>query len=257
MKLIVDQGNSVCKVALYKERVCQEVQTYPTLTEDILITLFERYNIEAAIYSSVAAVEDEALVMLQRFCPRSYELTATTPVPLEVNYKRNTLGGDRLASACGAYSYLGERAEVLVIDAGTALTYERIKAGGYYLGGNISPGLWMRSKALSHFTKRLPLIEELDEQHCCGYGVDTTTAIQQGVMRGFLGEVEAYIRQAKSEASELQILLTGGDAGLLYKYFAEPRVHWVPDLVLLGLLEILNYNMDIDNNNEDRNKDRS
>lgn len=246
MKLIVDQGNSVCKLAIYEGDELRLEQALPQLTEDILTSLFQRYNIEASIYSSVGDREVQGLELLHRLCPKTYELGANTPVPLVVHYDRSTLGSDRLASVCGAVRLLGKDAEVLVVDAGTALTFERLRSGGYYQGGNISLGLWMRFKALRHFTKRLPLIEGLDKQMPSAYGLDTNSAIQQGVLRGFLAEVRAYIEEAQEQEPKLQILLTGGDAQLLYNLLGFEGLQLIPQLVPLGLLEILDYNIDIE-----------
>lgn len=246
MKLIVDQGNSVCKVALYKGSSELCATAVKTAVEPILVELFERYNIEASIYSSVGGEDEATLRCLERLSPRHYRLSAETPVPIEVRYQRATLGGDRLASACGAYRLLGKEAVALVIDAGTALTYEYLSRGGVYEGGNISLGLHMRFKALSHFTQRLPLIEDTPETMPLAYGVDTRSAITQGVVRGMVEEVRAYIASARADLGEdLVVLLTGGDAAWLHRHLAMPSLLWVPNLVSLGLLEILEYNSSI------------
>lgn len=84
-------------------------------------------------------------------------------LPITVQYETpETLGKDRLAAAVGA-NYLEPGKDLLVIDAGTAITYELIEASGAYLGGNISPGMTTRFKALNFYTKKLPLVTEQEE----------------------------------------------------------------------------------------------
>ena len=92
-------------------------------------------------------------------------LNHLTPIPIRNLYSTpETLGTDRLASVTGAFYEAmkhnnDEPTDVLVIDMGTAITYDIIDAAGNYLGGNISPGVAMRLKALHHFTEKLPLVE--------------------------------------------------------------------------------------------------
>lgn len=245
MQLIVDQGNSVCKLALYEGERLQWSESLVQLTEPILSELFSRYNIEACIYSSVGQADERVPSYLREHCPYLCELSPTTPVPIRLSYNRSTLGGDRLAGVCGAYTLLGEEETALVVDAGTALTYEYLRPRGEYVGGNISLGLHMRAKALHSFTSRLPLVDEDLELEPWGegFGLDTRSAIGEGVARGFVEEVRAYIDSLRQQQPELVVLLTGGDADLLARHLADvPRLRVVPELVLLGLREILKYN---------------
>lgn len=247
MQLIIDQGNSACKLALYDGDTLVSTETVTTLKEDILKQLFERYSIKACIYSSVGIEDDEVKNLLALLSPFFLVLDAETEVPIELLYNRASIGGDRLAAVCGAYALVGEGIKTLIIDAGTALTCEYLDQTGRYIGGNISPGLHLRAKALRHFTSRLPLVDDLESASWIeGYGTDTLSAISKGVVRGFLEEIRAYIRSIKEANENSTILLTGGDASFVMKHLTkDDTVRWIPELVLCGLNEILKYNLKI------------
>lgn len=241
VNLVVDQGNTVCKIAVCDSRGIIEVQTVPCLDRETLTSLLERYPAElsCAIYSSVGAWEDDTPRLLSAYIPSVVVVGADTPVPIAVDYDRQLLGSDRLAVAVGAAS-LGVGYELLVLDAGTAITYERISSDGVYLGGNISPGLYVRLKAMHTFTNRLPLIHDID-QISGEYGTDTISAMTQGALRGLAYEIEGYIRALKATAPDARVYITGGDAEALVQVL-DSKVIIEPDLVLLGLNQILEYN---------------
>lgn len=214
--------------------------TLPRFTEADLQHLTTLYpTIASAIYSSVGPRAERVVDMLEAYIPRVLELGADVPVPIEVLYDRSTLGSDRLAAAVGAYALETGARELLVIDAGTAITYERISSSGTYLGGNISPGLHARLRAMHEFTSRLPLIEEVEESE--GFGQSTRSAMQRGALMGLLYEVEGYIAHLRAIDPEARVLLTGGDAEQLCSHLG-CQVEIVADLVLHGLNYILEYN---------------
>lgn len=245
MQLIIDQGNSVCKLALYEGQRQVWSTSLRELSKSILEELLGRYNIEACIYSNVGGDDEDLDGYLAHRCKHYYHLSADTPVPLKLRYERSTLGGDRLAAVCGAYALVSEQAPALVIDAGTALTYEYLSRQGVYEGGNISLGLYMRAKALNSYTSRLPLVDGLEDGAWGqGYGRDTRSAISEGVVRGFVEEIRSYVERLKQEHSDAQVLLTGGDATLVMTHLGEYEyLRLAPDLVLEGLKCILDYNL--------------
>ena len=132
-----------------------------------------------------------------------------TPIPITNRYRTpETLGSDRLAAVIGASS-LKPGKDLLIIDAGTCITYEVIDARGNYWGGNIAPGMQMRLRALHEFTARLPLVDA--EGEVPGMGYNTETAIRSGVLRGMKYEIEGYIKSMRSKFPHLQVFLTGGN----------------------------------------------
>ena len=166
-------------------------------------------------------------------------LTGTTPVPTDVMGRYlPMLGADRVAAIVEAVGRFPEQ-DLLVVDAGTAVTYEFIDAKKGYLGGNIAPGVQMRLKALSMFCDKLPLIGAEGDNPLIGY--DTATAIRSGVMQGVKNEIEGYYRSFKREHPNLKVLVTGGNQFTFSEEYADL---FIVDkyIVLKGLHRILEYN---------------
>ena len=155
MKTIcIDAGNTLIKVAFMEECSVQSVALFAlTDTVGLLRHLDTLPQVEACILSSVSIANREITEALSRKAAYFMELTAATPIPVRNLYKTpETLGKDRLAAIVGAYSLFPGK-DILVLDAGTALTIDFIDKEGNYRGGNISPGLNMRFQALHDYTK--------------------------------------------------------------------------------------------------------
>lgn len=240
--LIVDQGNSACKVAFVRNNSIESISFLQGKAGQALVPLIAPHRFDKAIYSSVGLPDEDAEAIVRGCAAASLIMGAETPVPIRLQYDRRTLGADRLAAVVGAYS-LYPNTELLVIDAGTAITYERVSAEGIYLGGNISPGLHLRFKALHHFTGRLPLIDPSGiSPKIAEYGSSTEEAIAAGVIHGLAGEIDRYIEDLHAKEGQSTVILTGGDANYLAQIIRS-RILIHPDLVLLGLNRILEYNV--------------
>lgn len=239
--LVIDQGNSTAKVALFQGDRLVEHWRMEHLTPDALSRLTSSYVIDAAIYCSVATRGEEIVVSLRSFVKRVYEMTSMLPLPIKIGYATpSTLGRDRIAAVAGAYAVHPGR-NVLVVDAGTAVTYDRLTDDGEFAGGNIAPGLWVRAKALHDMTQRLPLVDVENREPASLWGCDTENAIVSGVVYGIVGETEFY-RSRMPENSI--VMLTGGDARHLAGIM-DFHVEVDPDLVSKGLNSILLYNENI------------
>ena len=199
----------------------------------------KRHNFRRGIVGSVrdlTACEEAALA---RLTIPMLRFSSDTPVPISNRYRTpETLGSDRLAAVIGASS-LRPGKDLLIIDAGTCITYEVIDARGNYWGGNIAPGMQMRLKALHEFTARLPLVEA--EGEVPGMGYNTETAIRSGVLRGMKYEIEGYIKSMRSKFPHLEVFLTGGnrinfDTNIINLIFTDKYI------VPRGLNRILDYN---------------
>ena len=165
--------------------------------------------------------------------------TAATPIPIGNDYSTSaTLGMDRLAAAVGAWS-MGVGKDLLVIDAGTAITYDFVSASGVYKGGNIAPGIWLRFRSLHEHTGALPMVEARGVVPMLGN--DTETAIRSGVLNGIRHEMEGYIDELGSLFPSLLVFLTGGDVDF-FDIKIKRRIFAVPDLVLRGLARIVEFN---------------
>ena len=119
---------------------------------------------------------------------------------------------NRLALAAAASFYYPNK-NVLIIDAGTCITYDLINASNQYLGGGISPGIEMRYKSLNYYTSKLPLLDSKND--CELIGTNTKKSIQSGVINGVISEIDGIIRQYIMEFDDLTVVLTGGDSEFL------------------------------------------
>jgi type III pantothenate kinase len=246
MDLVLDQGNTLLKLALFYEDQLLEIQSHEQLSVleliSVIRTMQDRYvkfgNIQRGIFSSVTASSNDLESFLNSRM-NFYKLTPELPLPISIQYKTpETLGNDRIALATGATSQFPGQ-DVLVIDAGTCITYDFINHHKEYLGGAISPGIMMRFKALNTFTSKLPLVNQLWNPELIGN--TTTSSIQSGVLNGVEAEVMGIIEQYNFRYPSLKVILTGGDL----KYFdkiAKSNIFANSNLLLLGLKEILEYN---------------
>lgn len=213
-QLIVDIGNTSAKVFFFEgDTLLEEFRVAHDGLCSLLATQVALRDIRAAILSSVVPLSDameEAIGNLPCPCLR---MSSQLRLPFKTLYKTpHTLGPDRLAAAVGAWCHCPHN-NLLVIDIGTAITYDIVTADALHLGGNISPGIDMRLKALNHFTGKLPLVSKEGERAAIG---DTTeTALREGVLQGVCYEIEGYMRAYANKYDRLLIFLTGGDANLL------------------------------------------
>lgn len=209
MNLIIDIGNTLAKlVAFDGDTPVEEIKT-SNETLERLPEFLQKYPFKRGIIGSVFGITAEAERQLKKIAFPLLYLNAGTPIPIRNDYRTpDTLGTDRLAAAVGAYAQYPGR-DILIIDAGTCLTYEFIDKEGHYRGGCISPGLQMRLKALRAFTAKLPLIDSEGDVPELGY--DTETSIRTGVIQGMKFEIEGHIKHFQEKHSDLLVFLTGGD----------------------------------------------
>lgn len=234
--LIIDQGNSSSKVSVFEGDDIIFSQRYEKLNISDLEGIKKAQGWESAILSSVVGEDAILNEWLKSNSNEFVQLDHTTPLPIGNLYKTpNTLGKDRIAVCVGA-NYLQPNQNLLVIDAGTAITYDIVNAENNYVGGNISLGLDMRFKALNTFTKKLPIISKEEEVPLTGR--ETKEAILSGVTNGLTYEIDGFIDAYKAIYPKLLVFLTGGNA----KYFEKRiknRTFVVQNLLSIGLNRIL------------------
>lgn len=241
MNLVIDIGNTAAKLAAFREDEVVEVARASNRTLEQLPAFAGKYPFRRAIMAAVIDLSEEAESRLAALPVPLLRLDCHTPLPIKNGYETPlTLGYDRVAAVAGAHAVCPGR-DLLVVDAGTCITYEFIDAEGCYRGGNISPGVEMRFKALHQFTGRLPLV--CPEGRTLPLGKDTETAIRAGVLKGIEYEIAGYIASMRHKYPGLLAFLTGGndfsfDTCLKSVIFADKF------LVLKGLNRILTYNND-------------
>lgn len=227
-KLIIDQGNTALKLFVFKGRKL----VYKTVGKgNQFDDLIQQYHIQKFICSSVAKPISFPDI-------EGISFSSDTQIPIENHYHtKESLGLDRLALAVGA-NLLFPNENVLVIDAGTCLTFDLL-FNCAYIGGNISPGLQMRFKALSQQTYNLPLIKPQEISTIVGR--DTVESISSGVINGMSAEIDGVVQRYIEEYGPIKVVLTGGDSRYFDNDLKSP-IFVDPDLLAKGLNEILDFN---------------
>jgi type III pantothenate kinase len=243
MNLVIDIGNTRTKFSVFNRgEVLITVPVEEFLPEHINVLQNEHPDLKNIILSTVKDYSPLLKSELQNKFKYFIELDTNTPLPIENCYKTpETLGKDRIAAAVGGFD-LYPNTNLLIIDAGTAITYDIVNDKNQFLGGNISPGIEMRFKALHQFTGKLPLINQQKFDKL--YGTTTEDAIRAGVQHGVVFEVDKAIDTFKEFYKNLKVIITGGDADffdnkLKNSFFVNFN------LTALGLNRILEYNGEI------------
>ena len=210
MNLVLDFGNTKIKAAVFsKASELLEIFSWDSYSNEHIEEIKAKYLIDSVLLCSVVAVSNEVEDYLKSNFSFYIRLDSTTKLPIKNNYSTpHTLGLDRIASAVGA-NMLCPNTPLLVIDMGTAITYDFVNASNEFEGGNIAPGVNMRLRAMNNYTNKLPLLEARSEQRLLGN--DTSSAMMAGVMRGIEFEIEGYISEISKKNANLSVFLTGGD----------------------------------------------
>ena len=240
MNLCIDQGNSRTKIAIFEGERLKKHIIYKHFSSSDVERLFSLYSIESSIISSVSNIEPSVVNVLHRLSKHFVLFDHTTPIPIKNAYDTPaTLGQDRLAAAVAA-AHLYPSENVLIVDVGSAITYDVVTAQNEYIGGNIAPGLKMRFSVLKQMTKKLPYVEVEAEELIPLFGKNTHDAIAAGVIRGTIFEVKGYMRALAERVPHFETIITGGHCPYIIKSIESVKVE--KHLVLIGLNVILNYN---------------
>ena len=240
--LILDTGNTFHKIAVIGvDNTVLEERIVADLTADELDSLISKYAPSKAIVSSTRGDMARSAQLLEKRVGYVLCLDGRTPLPIEVDYDRARLGTDRVAAAVGAVTEYGADRRILVVDAGTAITFDLVDCGRF-VGGNISPGVDMRLEALHEKTATLPLCSPKPlGDSATSVGRTTVEAIENGVMEGVFYEVKGYIDTFCKENDDMLIIFIGGDA----EYFVnriKNAIFASRNIMYSGLNRILEYN---------------
>jgi type III pantothenate kinase len=229
--LLIDVSNSYTKLALASHDKLGRVRRVPT--GHLSVKTLHELRFKTAVISSVVP---EKTRLLRRFLKnqRVVEVTHRVNIGVGIDYpKPQTIGEDRLANAASATALYG--APVVVVDFGTAVTFDIISRGRKYLGGVIAPGLQVMTDYLYQRTALLPHIN-LSEP-VSAIGKSTREAMMAGAVYGYRGLVRQIISQIRAELGvrgKMPVVATGGYAELIAADLPEiDAVH--PNLTLEGL----------------------
>ena len=240
MNLIIDIGNTSTKLAVFqrdKVLIAKTVEGFSLVIE--VENLLKQFNeIKRGFVSSVGFLSEDELKTLEKRLPMTV-LNSTLKLPFKIHYKTpNSLGADRLAlMAAAATQYSGKN--VLVIDAGSCITYDFIDSKKNYLGGAIAPGIQMRYKSLGDFTSSLPTLQKIVPKNSIGNS--THDSIHSGVINGVLYEIEGTVNEYQNKYPDLTVILTGGDADFLCKQL-KISIFADADFLMEGLNFLLEFN---------------
>ena len=238
MELCIDIGNSRAKIGVFDNgKLIAVERTFSTDIAEIIKRATE-YPFSRSIVCSVSEDERSVCTTLKEYGECLF-LDHRTKVPVRITYKTpETLGKDRLAAVVGARSlYPGE--DLAIIDLGTCATFDFIDKNGNYHGGNITPGLEMRLEAMHVFTKRLPRVSSDGPVELLGK--TTEKALRNGAINGLCWEMEGFVGALKNEGYTPRLVLTGGSS-YIFEETLKTEIFVQPNLVLIGLHEILQYN---------------
>ncbi|MEP5255704.1 MAG: type III pantothenate kinase [Winogradskyella arenosi] len=240
MNLVVDVGNTYVKCAIFNfENLLHKSSfTLESFPEEYKKLKSAYPKLEKAIISSVGhlskaqvdhVAEDLELLVLNSDLNFPFINKYQTP---------KTLGVDRMALVAAAVDRFPNK-NVLVIDAGTCITYDFVTQDKHYLGGAISPGIRLRYKALNNLTANLPLLETRQPDKLIGDS--TESAIHSGVIHGVIKEIDGVLEDYIYEYRDLTVILTGGDSKFLSNQLKN-TIFANSNFLLEGLNYILEYN---------------
>ena len=250
MLLVVDVGNTQTHFGAFRGSELVEHWRFATVRESTsdelgaalsnLLALhgFGFSDIDASIVSStVPQLSEQWSLMASRYLGHTMPVVGTglkTGMAIRIDNPRE-LGADRLVNAVAAYDRVHNTC--VVVDFGTAITYDAVSAAGEYLGGIISPGAEISIEALTERAAKLPRVELTEPRSLIGKS--TVDAIRSGIVFGFAGQVEGIVRRLRAELGrETPVIATGGLARALVP-FVQETIDEVDELLTLTGLRLI------------------
>lgn len=242
MLLTADIGNTSITLGLFDNdalveeyRLASDKDLSLEEYEVLLKSLFKEYKIDGCIISSVV---EELTKKFKKAVDNVFKLDSlvlTTKINTGVKIcldNPKEAGADRIANAAGAYVLYDY--PVIVIDFGTATTFDIVNDKGEFVGGIIAPGVNLQVKALNKFTSKLPRIEITPSSAAIGH--NTNDAILSGILRGTAAMIDGLVEQCEKELGQKAVIVaTGGYSGLISTYLKRQFDFINPTLTLEGL----------------------
>ena len=239
MKLLIDIGNTSAKLAVADKDIVHVERLTGTWNET-LSRLIKSYDITSARISTVVNENSELSDFIGHLRIPALWLSSNIPYPsAPLRNIPKGFGADRWVADVGAMS-LAPNQTLLVIDAGTCITYDVISSSGEFLGGAISPGVQLRLTAMHEHTARLPLLGATEQilgatdHEVDILGRDTQSSMLSSAINGTKFEIEGYIRHLLTMHHDLHVFITGGNELSLTADFSCP-ITYEPHLVFIGL----------------------
>lgn len=242
MLLTADIGNTSITLGLFEDdalveefRLASDKDLPLEEYEVLLKSLFKQFVIDGCIISSVVEELNKKFQNAVRNVFKIEPLFLNTEINTGIQIKLKNpkeAGADRIANAAGAYVLY--KKPVIVIDFGTATSFDIVNSNGEFIGGVIAPGLNLQLKSLNTFTSKLPRIDVAVSEKAIGD--NTIDAILSGVIRGAACMIDGLVEQCEAELGEkATIVATGGYSSLIATYMKRPFDFINPTLTLEGL----------------------
>lgn len=238
--LLIDVGNGRTKLGLSTADALLDRRELPThgLTEAAIRQMLAGWDFSRVVLASVVPA---AIPVWRVVFPELLELRHDTPMGIGIRYpKPESIGTDRLANAVALAHLHG--APGIVIDFGTAVTFDILSADKHYIGGVIAPGLRLMTDYLHERTALLPQVELAEP--ASAIGTSTVAAIQAGAAIGYRGMIRGILEALKTElpgGQGAQVVATGGDAAWIISGMGQ-NIAVDSDLTLHGLRLVGNLN---------------
>ncbi len=227
MLLAIDVGNSNILLGVFKgEKLLHEwrLLTEPEKTVDEYGILFqslyrsEKLAVEDTKDIIISCVVPPLLGTLEELCKKYFHLTplivepgVKTGMPIHYDNPRE-VGADRIVNAISAYEKY--KKSLIIVDFGTATTFDSVSAEGEYLGGAIAPGIAISTEALFHKASKLPRVELVRPKTVIGK--NTVASMQAGIIYGYVGLIDGIVNRMKEEMGDSPLVVaTGGLAQLI------------------------------------------
>ena len=249
MLLTVDIGNTNITLGLFEGetfkgelRLASDRDLSGAEYEVLLRSLLKDYQIDGCVIGSVVdelnGKINSAISNIFNIDPIIVGVGAKCGIVIKTD-KPNEVGADRIANATGAKRMYNT--PVIVIDFGTATSFDIVNSDGEFIGGIIAPGINLQMKTLNKFTSKLPRIDAAISTNAIGS--NTTEAILSGVIRGTGAMIDGLVKQCEKELGQkVTLVATGGYSGLIANYLERPFDEINPILTLQGLKYIYELN---------------
>ena len=246
MLLAVDIGNTSTKLGVFDgEELCATwhmatgIHRMADEYAALLLNLLHHRGLGASDIKEVAicSVVPPLISTFEELCERYFHISplvvgagVKTGVRILMDNPRE-VGADRIVNAAAAHHLYG--GPVIIVDLGTATTFDTVSREGNYLGGAIAPGLVTGAEALFTRAAMLPRVELVRPRSAIGR--NTIAAMQSGIVFGYVGLIEGVVTRIQQElGGEARVVATGGYAELMAKETSAIDVV-SPDLTLIGL----------------------
>ena len=249
MLLTLDIGNTNITIGLFNGEEIVDIKRMPTdihysndKYEQLLFDTVGDVNIDGCIIASVVNGLDMLMYNVVNSVYNIDSIILSTNLDIGIKLKlkdNNEIGADRIANGIAAAKLY--KLPVIVVDFGTANTFDIVNSKGEFIGGVIAPGINTQLTSLSKCTSKLPKLDAAKSENAIGD--NTLDAILSGVIRGTACMVDGLIEQCENELGEnATIVATGGLCRLIAKYMNREFDDINPTLTLLGLKELYKLN---------------